>query len=193
MAMIRATRSSSANLVRDGVLQAAATERGGRPQRLSTLFVLGCAIGGIAILTLVSTQFVRWLAPEGHVSAAERMASLATAVNASRMIQFADRADGSFVVTESPSGGVVAVMPPESNHFIRSIMRSLVRERKTLGLTSTQPFQLARDPRDGRLSLTDMATGRKLELHAFGPANFGAFATLLDGPVTAPTNPKKPE
>lgn len=101
-------------------------------------------------------------------------------VRSLRLITFADRADGGIIVRDATDGGTVAVLAPETNAFIRSVMRSLVRERRRLGLGDAAPFALLREPSTHQLSLTDMATGRRLELQAFGPSNFGAFATLLD-------------
>ena len=46
------------------------------------------------------------------------------------------------------------------------------------GIGNQPPFQLSLWP-DGQLSLTDTATGRSIELTAFGSINRAAFLPLL--------------
>jgi putative photosynthetic complex assembly protein len=53
-----------------------------------------------------------------------------------------------------------------------------VRERRKRGLGPETPFVLS-SRSDGRVVLTDPATGRLLDLAAFGPDNAGAFAVFL--------------
>ena len=75
----------------------------------------------------------------------------------------------------------MAVLPPGSNGFIRGVMRGLARERMLHGIDAAPPFRLIRWA-DGRLSLEDTATGRLIDLAAFGPTNAQAFARLLTAP-----------
>lgn len=96
-------------------------------------------------------------------------------------LRFADRADGAVVVTDARDGSEVAVLPPESNGFVRGVLRSLVRERRASSLGEDAAFTLARHA-DGRLTLVDPDTGRVIELNSFGPSNEGAFALLLERP-----------
>jgi putative photosynthetic complex assembly protein len=104
-----------------------------------------------------------------------------SAVSATIDLRFADRADGAVVVTDARDGSEVAVLPPESNGFVRGVLRSLVRERRASGLGEDAAFSLARHA-DGRLTLVDPDTGRVIELNSFGPSNEGAFAVLLERP-----------
>lgn len=97
-----------------------------------------------------------------------------------RDLRFTDRADGAVLVQDARDGSLVAELPPESNGFIRGVLRSLVRERRSWDRGETPAFRLARHV-DGRLTLTDLATGRLIELQAFGPTNAGAFGALLEG------------
>ncbi len=55
------------------------------------------------------------------------------------------------------------------NGFLRGTLRGLARARHSEGLDDRTPFHLAAWP-DGRLTLDDPATGRRLDLEAFGPA-----------------------
>ena len=95
-----------------------------------------------------------------------------------RDLRFGDRADGGVVITEWPSGDVVAVLPPGTNGFARGVMRGLARDRRAREIGSEPPFRLTHWS-DGRLSLEDPSTGRRIELDAFGPTNTAVFARLM--------------
>jgi putative photosynthetic complex assembly protein len=95
-----------------------------------------------------------------------------------RDLRFGDRADGGVVVTDWPSGDVVAVLPPGTNGFARGVMRGLARDRRSREIGSEPPFRLTHWS-DGRLSLDDPSTGRRIELDAFGPSNTAVFARLM--------------
>jgi len=82
------------------------------------------------------------------------------------------------MVYAASGGDVVEVLEPGTNGFVRGVLRGLARDRKLRGIGPQPPFELTRWT-DGRLSLTDTATGREIELDAFGPTNVGAFARLL--------------
>jgi putative photosynthetic complex assembly protein len=101
------------------------------------------------------------------------------AIVQSRELQFEDRADGAVVVYDARSEQIAAVLAPETNGFVRGVMRGLARERRREDIGSGPPFMLTRWS-DGRLSIEDEATHQRIELVAFGPTNFAAFARLLD-------------
>jgi putative photosynthetic complex assembly protein len=101
----------------------------------------------------------------------------------SRDLRFADRTDGAVVITEAETGRVVDVASPGTNGFLRSTMRGLARDRKRQDLGTEAPFRLTRWA-DGRLSLQDEATGRSIDLGAFGPTNAAVFAHLMTGSAT---------
>ncbi|MFN3671491.1 MAG: photosynthetic complex assembly protein PuhC [Bosea sp. (in: a-proteobacteria)] len=90
---------------------------------------------------------------------------------------FADHDDGSASVSDA-SGRRLATLPVSTEGFIRGATRALVRDRKRLGIGPETPFRLERRA-NGRLSLSDPATGGRIELDAFGPSNSGAFARFL--------------
>ncbi|MHA7838451.1 MAG: photosynthetic complex assembly protein PuhC [bacterium] len=106
--------------------------------------------------------------------------SLASTPVEARTLRFEDRPDGRVVVLEETAGGQrpVDVLAPGTNGFIRSVLRGLARERMLRGIGSEPAFRLTRWT-DGRLSLEDSATGRRIELDAFGPTNVAAFGRLL--------------
>lgn len=155
------------------------------------LVVCSLLLAGVARWTDVGTTRV----PESQVIAVQALS-------------FADRSDGAVVVraaegaetfssasdSESDSESAlvsqsgsspIAVLEPGTNGFIRSVMRGLARERRANGVGPEAPFVLTRWA-DGRLSLDDAATGRRIELNAFGPTNADAFAVLMSpGPASA--------
>lgn len=95
-----------------------------------------------------------------------------------RALQFEDRDDGSIVVIDAASNSAIETLEPGTNGFLRSTLRGLVRERKRQGLGPEQPFRLVAHT-DGRLTLIDPATSRRVDLEAFGPTNIATFAHLL--------------
>ncbi len=101
-----------------------------------------------------------------------------SSVVVSRDLRFLDRDDGAVVVYSAPDGALVQVLAPGTNGFARGVLRGLARDRRSRDIGSEQPFQLIRFA-DGRLSLDDPATGRRIDLDAFGPTNVAVFARLL--------------
>lgn len=99
---------------------------------------------------------------------------------AARDLTFLDTADGSVEIRDAGSGGVVFTAGPGTNGFIRGVMRGLARHRRARGVDEAPPFRLAEWP-DGRLTLEDLATGKEIELSAFGADNRAAFHRLLAG------------
>lgn len=95
-----------------------------------------------------------------------------------RELRFEDTAAGEVLVRDSATGREIALLPPGSNGFIRATVRGLVRERRQGEHGPESPFRVAAWA-DGRVVLTDTATGRAVELLAFGATNADAFAKLL--------------
>jgi putative photosynthetic complex assembly protein len=93
-------------------------------------------------------------------------------------LRFLDREDGAIAVERHPDGATVAVLPPGSNGFARGVLRGLARDRHLQNVGAGPPFRLVRWS-DGRLSLEDPVTQRRIALEAFGPANAQVFADLL--------------
>jgi len=102
-----------------------------------------------------------------------------------RQLRFEDLADGGVAVRDAKDGQVLERIEPGSNHFLRAIMRGLVRERMRRGEGDEVPFQLARRV-DGRLTLIDPVTNRVVDLGAFGTSNSGVFAEFLSPSSASP-------
>lgn len=95
-----------------------------------------------------------------------------------RQLRFEDRDDGGIAVRDAGSGALLATVAPGTNGFLRSTMRGLVRERKRQGQGPALPFELVARV-DGRLTLIDPGTQRRIDLESFGPTNSAVFAQLL--------------
>ena len=135
--------------------------------------------GAMALFALGSAAIVRIAHIPPTASPAALRAAQHIAPVASRDLRFLDRSDGAVLIEDARTGGTAAVIKPgEKTGFIRGVMRGLARERKLRGLGDAPPFNLTLW-RDGELSLTDSATGRTIELTAFGTTNRAAFAALL--------------
>ncbi len=100
-------------------------------------------------------------------------------------LRFEGQGDAALTVRAVADGTVIKVLEAGSNQFIRGVLRSTARARRSRGVDDDTPFQVARLA-DGRLILRDLGTGQVIELRSFGPTNEGAFAALLDARVTDP-------
>ncbi len=96
-----------------------------------------------------------------------------------RRLRFVDADDKSVRVLDAETGAEVYRVTGEAG-FIRGILRGMARERRRLGQSAGEPFELALE--SGLLTLTDLATGQRVELTAFGHTNAGAFARMLVEP-----------
>jgi putative photosynthetic complex assembly protein len=133
----------------------------------------GVLWGAAALIgfTIVSAGAAR----VGVIGPEQKPAAEAAAI---RDLRFKDRADGAVTVHEASDDRLVAVLPPGGDGFIRGAMRGLARERRQKEVGPEPPFRLTRWD-NGRLSLEDTGTGRRIDLEAFGPTNAQAFGRLL--------------
>ena len=131
------------------------------------------AVVGVVLLACVLAVAAARLSgfEPGNAPAADAVASV--------RLGFADIDDGSVSIYDWDSGAELQTLGPGEGSFIRGVLRSLVRERRSRGLLIDDPFRLTRYE-DGSLLLADPLTGREIALQAFGPTNLGAFAVLLD-------------
>ncbi|WP_421709499.1 photosynthetic complex assembly protein PuhC [Algihabitans sp.] len=94
-------------------------------------------------------------------------------------LTFADQADGSVVIASAASGDPVIALDPGTNGFARGVMRGLARDRKLESIGQDIPFRLT-SWSDGRLTLRDLATGREVEVNAFGPTQIETFVRIIE-------------
>ena len=114
----------------------------------------------------------------GLAASARRAPPAAVPALAVLQVRFEDRPDGSIAMLDADSGRELSLVPPRSNGFIRGVLRGMCRARRLESLGREGHFRLAREA-DGRLSLQDPQTGRRVDLDSFGPTNSAAFAQLL--------------
>jgi putative photosynthetic complex assembly protein len=95
-----------------------------------------------------------------------------------RSLQFVDAPDGAVLVYDGHSHEQIQSLPPGTNGFVRATMRNFARERRSNSVGADIPFELIAS-QDGRLILDDPATGRQIDLEAFGQTNAGVFAGFL--------------
>ena len=137
------------------------TDRGNLPPLLAGLAVI------CGTLFLVGGR----QAPSVEVRGAERPAI-------ERLVHFDDVSDGSVVIRDAQNNQVLARFPVAEGGFVRGSIRALARERRQEGQGREAPFRLA-SWADGQLTLDDAATGRRIDLTAFGATNAGVFLRLL--------------
>ena len=135
------------------------------------------AAGGLVLAVLLAVTLVQ-LTGVGMV----RVPDAAPA--SVREFRFEDRPNGSIVVLDARDNRVVETVAPESNGFLRGTMRGLARERKRQGVGPELPFVLV-GRADGRLTLQDPGTGRRVDLESFGPTNAAVFAKLMAEPAAS--------
>jgi len=137
------------------------------------------AIVALVLVTLAGTAIVR-------LAGVDIREPDAAAVQ-TRMLRFADGADGSVLITDARTGEQAARITGEQG-FLRGALRALARERRAAGVGAEPAFELIQRA-DGRLTLSDPVTGRRIDLESFGPTNAGTFARLLSASSTTTTRP----
>ena len=140
------------------------------------LIMAGALVGVSLVLT--ATVSMGYLDREAVPGIERAKAAVAPAMT--RELRFDDGADGSVLITDAKSGELVKLVGQEtpSGGFIRGVLRGLARDRRMHGVGSGPPFALTLW-QDGSLSLSDIATGREVELGGFGSDNRAVFVGLL--------------
>ncbi len=95
-----------------------------------------------------------------------------------RDLRFIDQADGSIAVFNDALDQPATRIPAGAGGFIRGILRGMSRGRKLGAISSEAPYRLTRWD-DGRMTVSDPATGHSIDLGAFGPDNYGIFRQLF--------------
>jgi putative photosynthetic complex assembly protein len=96
-----------------------------------------------------------------------------------RPLIFRDAPGGAIAVYDQGASEPFSVLPREGNTFMASALRLMGQNRELRTKAGPEaPFALTLWS-DGKLSLSDTATGDTLELAAYGPTNAKTFAQLL--------------
>jgi putative photosynthetic complex assembly protein len=137
-----------------------------RPVLIAAAVIVGCSIALAATVRLSGMDISQ---PTGKAVTV-------------REFRFADRHDGSIAVTDAAANNrVVEIIKPETGYFLRATMRTLARQRLREDIGEQPPFVLT-GWNDGRLTLDDPTTGRRVDLEAFGESNEVVFGKLLMTP-----------
>jgi putative photosynthetic complex assembly protein len=131
----------------------------------------------LVALTIVGAFAARTFGPFSNIPHVPAVASCD--------LSFRDLPNGGVSVLREPGGRQIAVIAPGTGGFVRSTLRSLAFARGREQIGPAAPFRLTAWS-DRRLTLDDPATGRHIELAAFGATNEGAFANLLRAGLGAP-------
>jgi len=131
------------------------------------------ALGGLVIAALIAVSLVR-ITGVGVVHEPD------AATVEVREFRFEDRPNGSIVVFDAAGGQLIQTVAPGTNGFLRGTMRGLARERMRQGVSAQLPFRMI-GRADGKLTLEDPGTGRRVDLGSFGPANSAVFAKIMFG------------
>lgn len=107
---------------------------------------------------------------------------LAPVVEARELV-FREVGDGkTLAIIPGPGGpaedALVAELDSGTDGFVLGVLRTTKRDRKLRGVPFEAPYLLA-VREDGRLVFIDPQTGGEIDVRAFGPTNWGSFATLL--------------
>lgn len=137
-------------------------------------FPKGALYGAAALIS-----FAFLAAVTGRMAGLGKVETPPGMVAESRELRFEDAPDGAVLVRAAADGRVVVTLAPQTNHFVRGTVRGLVRDRKREKIGAEPPFRLNRLV-DGRLTLEDPATKRRIDLDAFGRSNVGAFSAIMD-------------
>ncbi|MGD8206459.1 MAG: photosynthetic complex assembly protein PuhC [Thiohalocapsa sp.] len=96
----------------------------------------------------------------------------------SRQLVFVENPDGTTDVRVPGTSKAIARLRTQDDGFVLGVLRGMVRERKSYDADLDAPYLLSLRA-DGSLLFEDPSTSRRIDLRAFGPTNFGAFAELL--------------
>ncbi len=103
-----------------------------------------------------------------------------------RALRFEDRPNGDVAVIDERGDEVTRLQGEQG--FARGALRVLTQARQRRGLGPDQPFVLT-GLANGRLTLSDPATGERIALESFGPTNAAVFARLRHAGLPAAVNP----
>jgi putative photosynthetic complex assembly protein len=127
--------------------------------------------GSVMLMSMV-------LAGVGHLSGIANDTPVSAPIVA-RDLFFHDQQDGSIQVFDARHLQTpIDIVAPETNGFLRATLRGLAQQRRRQDEGPQTPFRLT-EWADGRLTLEDPVTHRKVEMEAFGITNESAFAQLL--------------
>ena len=132
--------------------------------------VAAAVLVGFSLIAVTTARLLHWR------GTATPPAAVVTALH----LTFTDRSDGGIEVRDADYGQrLIYIVAPETNGFMRGVLRGLARARRNEHVGQAPAFTLTRWS-DGRLTITDPQTGHDVPLEVFGPSNSLPFARLLE-------------
>jgi putative photosynthetic complex assembly protein len=141
----------------------------GTPWPLSRWIASG--LGAVVVFSVIGVAMLR-------ASGFDPRQENTSPVIAASELRFVDAEKGEVLVYQHPGDRLLARLPPAEESFVRGVLRSMARERRSMDIGMDVPFRLSKHS-DGSLILEDPAVGRQINLVAFGPTNVGSFEKLL--------------
>lgn len=139
-----------------------------RTETLPRPYLLGVGAAVLAALIIVGV----WGGAPAPVAAEVPRASLT--------LRFVDEADGGLSVINVNTGAEIDRLGEGENGFLRTMLRVIRRDIDRTPAVISMPFRIEAW-QDHRVTLTDSATGRRIDLLAFGPTNAAVFIRWLGG------------
>lgn len=139
-----------------------------RTETLPRPYLLGVGAAVLAALIIVGV----WGGAPAPVAAEVPRASLT--------LRFVDEADGGLSVVNVNTGAEIDRLGEGENGFLRTMLRVIRRDIDRTPAVISMPFRIEAW-QDHRVTLTDSATGRRIDLLAFGPTNAAVFIRWLGG------------
>ena len=109
----------------------------------------------------------------------------------SERIVVRDLANGAVGIFHAESGVAIARYESGQGAFVRTIFRSLVRDRRVQGV-SAEPVFILYTLEAGDIIVEDPSTNSRIQLKAFGEPNAKHFRQMLDAAINLSSIPNDP-
>ncbi|MEM6488551.1 MAG: photosynthetic complex assembly protein PuhC [Pseudomonadota bacterium] len=97
---------------------------------------------------------------------------------ASRLVAFESTDEGVLVVRDADTGDQISSLLESDGGFLHNLVAVLSKQRRRHAVDTALPYQLSAHT-NGRVSIRDPATGRVIDINAFGANQVETFAALL--------------
>ena len=102
-----------------------------------------------------------------------------------------DLPNGAVGIFHAESGAAIVRYESGQGAFVRTIFRSLVRDRRVQGV-SAEPIFILYTLADGDITVEDPSTHSRIQLEAFGEPNAEHFRQMLDSAISLSSIPQDP-
>lgn len=137
---------------------------------LPRAFLLGA--GSAILAAMITVGVVVWNKPAPQPETEIPRVSLT--------VRFIEQPDGALSVVDQTTGREMDRIGEGQNGFLTTMLRVIRRDIERTPEVISMPFRIEAW-QDNRITLTDSATERKIDLLAFGPTNAEIFVRWLSG------------